>query len=56
MFGTKRNRGWHKSSAMKKIGMGMLAAGVTTAVVYGVRSYIRWRNNRGLEEGVDIVE
>jgi len=55
MFGTKKSR-WHKSSAIKKIGMGMLAAGITTAAVYGVRSYLRWRASRGEEEGIDIVE
>jgi hypothetical protein len=55
MFGTKKSR-WNKSSAMKKIGMGMLAAGVTTAAVYGVRAYLRWRTNREEDEGVDIVE
>ncbi|HEY3295068.1 MAG TPA: hypothetical protein VGL38_06500 [bacterium] len=41
---------------MKKVGMGLLAAGVTTAAVYGVRAYMRWRANRGEEEGIDIVE
>jgi hypothetical protein len=56
MFGMKKSRGWKSHSAMKKIGMGMLVAGVATAAVYGVRAYMHWRSGRGEEEGVDIVE
>ncbi len=56
MFGMKKSRGWKKSSALSKIGMGMLAAGAVTAAVYGVRAYMNWRAGRGEEEGVDIVE
>ena len=57
MFGMKKSRGWHRSSAFKKIGAGLLVAGVATAAVYGVRAYLRWRENSHMdEEGINVVE
>jgi len=56
MFGTKKSKGWTKNSTMRKIGVGMLVAGVATATVYGVRAYMRWRSGRAEDEGINIVE
>jgi len=56
MFSMNKSRGWHKGSAMKKIGVGMLVVGVATAAVYGVRAYLRRRGNHNTEEKVEIEE
>jgi hypothetical protein len=56
MFSMMKSKERRRSSAMKKIGIGILAAGVTTAVVYGVRAYFRWRSNHSEDERADALE